>query len=309
MNKVAFIACGLLREFSSCYPSWNIFDSQDNYVFTWDLDYKKSCLEKPIPSITKIEDLIEAKDKKIILDYQVYKDNGNINPTLKSPFLWSYVEDNISYDYDYVLLTRPDMYFYKRRFPTLIHPGENEIQVFCIDGPLMGDYVFFMRRSTYSVFVKYFSDYITKNEHMHMIHHQLTDFFDKHKNFIINDNLKKFFMCDIRRPSVILSAIGEESFMCNLSEEFKISFDRCRPPERIGVPYEIALLLINPTILTPKERDLALHKLNTPIINYSHKIFEAESLEIGLDKIKTYTYLTGRTFKDILTVNMEELNV
>jgi hypothetical protein len=311
-KRVAFIACGLLREFSSCYPSWNIFDSQDNYVFTWDLDYKKTGIDTrlELSSNVKTQELYKAKKEKGIINYEIYKDENKLLYNHKNSFLWSYVEDRISYDYDYVLLTRPDMFIKVLDGHSFSFPKENEIQTnhLNLEARMVSDTIFFMRRTTYALFAKKIFTFISSYG-PGSIHHILTDFFNKNAEFIVNNNLQKSLFCEIYRPSLVNQSYTPALFPYHIVETTKLYWDKFHRPDQ-HVHYDFAIVLLNNTIATPDERFNFLNSIQNQLnkhynFNFNYKIFESSSKELGIDKVLKYTEISDKKINKIVVCNMQ----
>lgn len=309
ISRVAFVACGGLRNFSESYKTWNVFDSQDNYVFTWNYEYEKSC-EPPTEQTYKISlyyeqykakyltntyDLSEAKKNGYIVDYRIYEEIPTMDYKAKNPFLWSCLETYLSYDYDYVLITRPDMWLQKRN-PSFVNqkyslPKENEVQTMTVkhDDKFLSDHIFFMTRSTFEKFSK-----IYNYKNFHMIHHCIYQYL-QNQGLQVTDMLQNYLDLHFNRTA---SKINFESELQIMEEEARtIAMFFAKPPDIIPI---VPVLIISDDKLSAKDKqnyfNLGIQKFNneyTPSSDYrpNFRCFESSDVQLGLNKIKHFCKL------------------
>jgi hypothetical protein len=307
-TRVAFVACGTLRNFSECYNTWNIFKQQHNYVFTWDTDYAKTCnrTEIEIPALAKIEDLRDAKKQNHIIDYNIFKEPTSLAPVRKSPYLWSILDNYISYDYDYIFITRPDMWL--QRIPVLntnyVLPKENEVQMMHVDhiNRMTSDTIFLMTRTTYKRFSNIFTFLTTEDGST--IHHDLYKFFS-FEGLKITDTLKFYINPLFYRTQSIINKnnelqVIEEDVRCRDLFNKNTIFNNTTPNNIVA----IAILLISPIFLTDEYKKINYHAAIKKYIdlhgqkNYNWRIFEASTVEMGKKKIEEYQKISGITISD-----------
>lgn len=319
LTRVAFVACGSLRTFSNCYKSWNMFKEQHNYVFTWDTDYIKPSVNtaghsnisiETIPSLTKVEDLIEAKKQNAIIDYTVFKEPVGIKATEKSPFLWSILDNYISYDYDYILITRPDLFTQlnsNEQIKNYTPPTDNEVHVTFIDHKetMMSDDIFFMKRTTYKKFSEVFSYLYSMrsvNVNPGSIHHILYKFFEEN-NISITDMIGTHISSTFCRAHTTINQTSEIQI---LQENFRMmdTFTYTK------VPNVAIILIVTSTILTNKDKEIFYNlgikrqRNKHGDGNYGRRLFESSTLELGLEKIEHYKKVYNVEIFDIEVVDV-----
>lgn len=317
-HRVALVACGCLRTFSHCYPSWNVFQNQHNYVHTWETDWIRACKlikerdDAPLPSITKIYDLVNAKNTNHIIDYEIFKD-FSLKQSDKSPFLWSMLENYISYDYDYVCITRPDLALQKVDEHIIEKnyrlPEENEIQTIHVDHNqgISADYIFFMRRSTYSKFSEIYN--YVKHSKDGSIHHSVYQFCKQH-DIKLTDMFRYYVSTHFYRQH---ATINKNNILQIEQEEIRC-FDMCWQP-KVQSPQDelVVILLISNNILSENDKrkyfDLGIKKYNEKCREYknkniSYRCFESTNVSVGIEKINRFFDLYGMTVNHIEIVKI-----
>lgn len=319
-GKVALVACGGLRQFSKCYHTWNIFPQQHNYVLTWDIDY----MTVPYghffhPTVTKTHDLINAKAEGHIKDYEIFIESPNLKqrPRFKNLFLWSQIEPYISYDYDYVLITRPDTMFYKNTTDRFRLPVENEIHVTWIneENLSVSDGEFFMSRSTLKKFAEIYQYsvemeppseeenninrqfYCAEGPHTHMLLY----------NFCKDKNIKLTKMMNEYTDSVLYRIglkINDTPTIHDLRNEM---FREFTIQQKHGANNYLpkAILIISNKFLSGNDRKLIIENVVDPkekeLLN-KYMYFESYDSKIGVKKIKDFEKDYNIKFSEILTV-------
>jgi hypothetical protein len=311
ITRVAFVACGTLRNFKECHHTWNIFKEQDNYVFTWDTDYVKTCNRDSyqLPTVTKIENLIEATKQNKILDYYVF--NESFTQVTKSPYLWSILDDYISYDYDYIFITRPDIWINQNNYSVCKEnykpPKDNEIQLMHVDhiNRMTSDEMLFMKMTTYKKFSKIFS-FIKDCDDIGSIHHLLYKFFS-FEGIKISDHLKFCIHPILYRTQSLINKntiyqVREEDIRCR--DKFNQGMERQNSIKNSNIK-TIGIVLVSSTILSPERKklysELAVEKYSKSHNhkNYCWRFFEAATPELGVEKINTYKKLYDIDISDI----------
>jgi hypothetical protein len=319
ITRVAFVACGCLRQFSNCYKSWNIFDEQHNYVLTWDTDYKKTLkgTNQFNPIKVKEYELIDAKRDGYIVDYQIFIEPTDWNYIIKSPFLWAQLSDYISYDYDYVLITRPDIYLGKYELEYIKShyrpPNKNEVQTMNVNHELesVSDSIFFMRRDTYDEFSNFY-EYLVKNGNKpRHIHQHLYDFFKSNDIIYVTNVIKDYIrMSNMYRTT--LNILKGEFNLIQFNEEFFRTFDDNRKGNENNI---IVILIESKTILEGNYKKIVFNEVmklfNSEIQsvdNPSIRVFETSDIEnIGMEKLKYYFQSKNINLTKILTIKSSEI--
>jgi len=311
--RVAFVACGGLREFSRCYHTWNVFPEQHNFVFTWDTDYTTILLNHvQYPTQTKTDELIKAKREGYIKDYEVFvetsqfsAEDGIATPgSFKNLFLWSILDTYISYDYDYIFISRPDMVLFKQYTEGYKLPQENEIQVSWVDEERLSasDGDFFMTRSTYKKFSEIYQYSVTNRlikpdmythvgVHVHLLIYQFCK--DMGINLVLTEG-RGLVEGVIRRPDLrikkdISVAEGHQSIQKNFILQNKYNLNEI---------VRKAILFVSTDFSNEERiRELKMQYSNTN----EYMCFESSSESIGLQKIKGFERNYNTKFSDITT--------
>lgn len=312
-RRVAFVACGGLREFSRCYRTWNIFPEQHNYVFTWDTDYTAKIFNnQQYPTQTKTHQLVQAKQEGYIKDYEVFietpqfmLEDGVATPgSFKNLFLWSVLDSYISYDYDYIFIYRPDMLLFKQSSEGYRLPQENEIQVSWVNNNTMSvsDGDFFMTRGTYKKFSEIYK-YSVENRtvkpnlytHISVHTHLLLYEFCKDAGITLKPNEGRGIVdCAIRRPELRIKN-NANSTECQqaIQREFVI-----QSKYNLNQLTRTAVLIVSKDYSNEEKiSELKLQYSNTS----TYICFESSSEEIGLQKIKSFEKNYDTKFSDIIT--------
>jgi len=312
IDRVALVACGGLREFSNCYKSWNLFENQHNYVFTWDTDYLTAPYTQATqyPIKTKIHDLIDAKNSNYIKDYEVFIESEELKGDFrkKNLFLWSQLDSYLSYDYDYVLITRPDVKFLKSMYDNIIYspPKENEVHVYHVNdaNKFVSDCEFFMTRSTYKIFseIYNFSIEYTIGErctHTHLILYE----FLKEKQLKVMEKFPDLATSLIFRPSAKHIEHATELDLRNAIEMGFIIQDK----HATSVLVESAVLIVSDKFLSGEVRRTLVENLDQVNKLSKYVFFESNSESVGMEKIRRFQEHYNVSFSNIITINSKNL--
>jgi hypothetical protein len=290
MKKIAFLSCGLLRTFEHCFQTWNVFDSCDIFVYTWETTSRVFTDHPCIPNFFALE---EAKKNKYITNYEVLLDDSRLHSQIKNAYLWNYASKHLSWDYDYVLISRPDITLYKKH-NNIIYPKKGEISLLWYNHEKMmaQDTVLFMRRDDFVKFAEFYDDI---KDGPYEIHYNLYKFIKN--NFTITDDLN-VIDATVNRP--ITNTIGntESSFRYIIQQDV-MCHEYLSKFENAAVASgnkRTAILLVTDREDTLNHRHLISqrHQLIYPFF------FESKTEEMARDKCSTYEKVTGFNFDEIL---------
>lgn len=310
IGRVAFVATGGLRTFAECYSTWNIFTGQHNYVFTWDVDYHTTPYgPNPLPTLTKYHDLVKAKERKCIKDYEVFiePDEFKKRKAFKTLYLWSKLESYLSYDYDYVYISRPDCAFPNSLESEYPRPEDNEIYVdwFSDNTKSVSDIDFFMTRTTLQKFSKLYqwSEYLEPVEPnlfaQHGPHSHLVIYKFLKENGIKLYNMDRYLSAQIfREPLKITPNPMMMDFRNEIFREYTLQNKHDTNKQNSK-----AILLVSERILSGIERDaLTKHLENREGLD-NYMFFESYSEEFGMKKISNFSKTYNINFCQIMVIH------